>query len=83
MPEKTKRRAVARKFEGDLESQKEGKEMIASEESGEVKGRNLYYVNIYCPTCGADRVVPLDFEGKWFTCGRCGRPYQVWDGEPR
>ena len=78
MTDQTKKTAIAKKPEGELDPQRKGNEMAASEAEGEVQGRWLYEIRVYCPTCKSHRVVPLDFKGQWFTCGKCGRPYEVW-----
>ena len=78
MAEEPKKNAIAKKAAGELDPQKKGNEIAGSEAEEEVQGHWFNYVHIYCPTCKSHRIVALDFEGKWFTCGKCGRPYEVW-----
>jgi transposase-like protein len=70
--------ATAKKAEGQLDPEKKGNETSASEAEGEVQGHTVFNINVHCPWCGSHRVVDLDYEGQWFDCGSCGKPYQVF-----
>ena len=68
---------VAKKAEGDLDPAKQGKEGAAPSTDEDVGGRSIGgYVE--CPHCHSIRYVVVDYEGEWFNCGNCGRPYRVW-----
>jgi hypothetical protein len=76
MAESTKQQRQAEKTEGNLDPAKKGTERAAAEAGTEVEGRSVL-IFISCPHCGSNRVISLDFEGEWFTCGQCQGTYQV------
>ena len=50
--------------------------MVLSDLGAEVAGRSVL-IFISCPHCGSNRIISLDYEGEWFTCGECQGTYQV------
>jgi hypothetical protein len=76
MAESLKQERQTKKTEGNLDPSKEGKEMTASAPAKEVEGRSVL-IFVACPHCGSNRIISLDYEGEWFTCGQCQGTYQV------
>jgi ribosomal protein S27AE len=76
MPESLKQERQTKKTEGNLDPTKQGKERAASEPGTEVEGRSVL-IFVACPHCGSSRIISLDYEGEWFTCGQCQGTYQV------
>ena len=78
MAEQTRKSGTAKKAEGEMDPSKRGKEMAASAAETEVQGHTLYGLHITCPYCHSDRLVDLEYEGQFFTCGNCGNTYRAW-----
>ena len=76
MAESLKPERQTKKTEGNLDPAKQGKEKAASELDAEVAGRSVL-IFVSCPHCGSNRIISLDYEGEWFTCGECQGTYQV------
>jgi hypothetical protein len=76
MAESLKQERQTKKAEGNLDPAKQGKEQAASELGAEVAGRSVL-IFVSCPHCGSNRIISLDYEGEWFTCGECQGTYQV------
>jgi hypothetical protein len=76
MAESTKQERQAEKTEGNLDPAKQGTERAAAAAGTEVEGRSVL-IFITCPHCGSNRVISLDYEGEWFTCGQRQVTYQV------
>jgi hypothetical protein len=76
MAESLKQERQTKKTEGNLDPAKQGKERAASELAAEVAGRSVL-IFVSCPHCGSNRIISLDYEGEWFTCGECQGTYQV------
>jgi hypothetical protein len=76
MAESLKQERQTKKTEGNLDPAKQGKEEAASELGAEVAGRSVL-IFVSCPHCGSNRIISLDYEGEWFTCGECQGTYQV------
>jgi cbb3-type cytochrome oxidase cytochrome c subunit len=76
MAESLKPERQTKKTEGNLDPAKQGKEKAASEPGAEVAGRSVL-IFVSCPHCHSNRIISLDYEGEWFTCGECQGTYQV------
>jgi len=76
MAESLKQERQTKKTEGNLDPAKQGEEKAASELGAEVAGRSVL-IFVSCPHCGSNRIISLDYEGEWFTCGECQGTYQV------
>jgi hypothetical protein len=76
MPESLKQERQTKKAEGNLDPNKQGIERAAAEPGTEVEGRSVL-IFVACPHCGSNRIISLDYEGEWFTCGQCQGTYQV------
>jgi hypothetical protein len=76
MAESLRQERQTKKTEGNLDPAKQGKEKAASELGAEVAGRSVL-IFVSCPHCGSNRIISLDYEGEWFTCGECQGTYQV------